>query len=120
MPITGLGLLPPHPATANTSSIAPARPIRVRSRRAAKTIASSASPIANRTICRFEGGSGCFGTEGKRLIEVTVTCEVIGFVPSGVTEVGLSAHVVLVGAPVHVSATAWLKPLTGVTVTLNI
>jgi hypothetical protein len=92
----------------------------VRRRRAAKTIAISATPIAKRTICRLDGGNGCSGTEGKRPIEVTVTCEVIGFVPSGVTEVGLSAHVVLTGAPVHVSATAWLNPLTGVTVTLNI
>ena len=92
----------------------------MRRRRAAKTIASSARPIANRTICRFDGGSGCFGTEGKKPIEATVTCEVIGLVPSGVTEVGLSVHVVFTGAPVHVSATAWLNPLTGVTVTLNI
>ena len=118
--MTGLGVPPPHPATANTRSIAPARPIRVRSRRAAKTIASSARPAANRTICRFDGGSGCFGTDGKNPIEVTVTCEVIGLVPSGVTEVGLSAHVVFTGAPAHVSATAWLNPLTGDTVTLNI
>ena len=60
----------------------------MRRRRAAKTIASSASPIANRAICRFDGGKGCFGTEVTRPIEVTVTCDVIGLVPSGVTEVG--------------------------------
>ena len=46
------------------------------------------------------------GSEGKRLVEVTVTCEVIGLVPSGVTDVGMSVHVVLTGAPVHVNATA--------------
>ena len=92
----------------------------MRNRRAAKTIASSARPIAKRTTCRFDGGKCCVGTDGSRPIEATVTCEVIGLVPSGVTEVGLSVHVVFTGAPVHVSATAWLNPLTGVTVTLNI
>lgn len=111
---------PPHPAKANITSIAPARPSRVRNRRAAKIIASSARPLAKSTIWRFDGGRCCAGTDGNMPIEETVTCELIGLVPSGVTEVGISMHVVLTGAPVQVSATAWLNPLTGVTVTLNI
>ena len=60
------------------------------------------------------------GADGNRLIDVTVTCAVIGLTPSGVTGLPATAHVVLLGAPVHVSATAWLNPLIGVTVTLNI
>jgi len=92
----------------------------VRNRRAANTIASNASPIAKRTIWRFDGRGLCVGTEGSRPFEDTVTCELIGLVPSGVTEAGVAAQVVLAGAPVQVSATAWLNPPSGVTVTLNI
>ena len=92
----------------------------MRSRRAANTIASNASPIAKRTICRFDGRGPCVGAGGSRPIDVTVTCELIGLVPSGVTEAGVAAQVVLAGAPVQVSATAWLNPPSGVTVTLNI
>src|SRR5580704_1301636 len=60
------------------------------------------------------------GDEGSKLFAVTVTCALIGFTPSGVTGLPRIVQVVFLGAPVQVSATAWLNPAIGVTVTLNI
>src|SRR5277367_6261163 len=59
------------------------------------------------------------GDEGSKLVEMMVTGELIGLTPSGVTG-DATEQVVLAGAPLQVSATAWLNPAIGVTVTLNI
>jgi hypothetical protein len=58
-------------------------------------------------------------SEGASVVIVAVATT--GVVPSeGVTEVGDTVHVDIAGAPPHDSATAWLNPPTGVTVTLKV
>ncbi len=48
-------------------------------------------------------------------VVVTVTVALAGFVPSRVTELGLTVHVACDGAPVQVKLTGKLKPPAGVT-----
>src|SRR5260370_40157042 len=73
------------------------------------------------TICRIHiGGIGMLGGTNVKPAVETVTTDVTGVTPSaGVTGV-VGRHVTGITAPVHVSATAWLKPPSGVRVTLKL
>jgi len=52
-------------------------------------------------------------------VVVTVTCAVCAVVPSAAVTGETTTQVVPAGAPVQVSATAWLNPPSGVIVALN-
>jgi hypothetical protein len=61
------------------------------------------------------------GTANVGAVVVTLIDDVTGVTPSaGVTEAGVGVQVTVAGAPVQVSATAELKPPTGVTVAVTL
>jgi len=94
---------------------------RVRSRRVMKRQNNKDRASSSGTICRIDiGGIGMLGGTNVKPVVETVTTDVTGVTPSaGVTGV-VGRHVTGITAPVHVSATAWLKPLSGVIVTLKL
>ena len=88
-----------------------------RNMRKARTKGTILSMQAVGGMWRETGGVRSIAACGA--VVVTVTRAVDGLVPSGVTGVA-TVQVEFAGAPVHVSATAELKPPEGVTVTLKV
>jgi hypothetical protein len=84
-------------------------------RQNSKDIASS-----NGTICRMDiGGRGVFGSGSIMPFAEIVTADITGVTPSAGV-IGLTGmHVTGATAPVQVTVTAWLKPPSGVMVTLK-
>jgi hypothetical protein len=58
------------------------------------------------------------GLASERAVVVTVTVALAALVPSGVTEAGETEHVAADGTPVQLRDTCWLKPPTGVTLSV--
>jgi hypothetical protein len=108
-----------QPASTMKLIIAVAIPRRVRRRWALGSKNSSISARSSGIICRIDMGG--FGVEGGGTISavvVTVTVDVTGLAPTGVTEAGTGVHVESVSedGSAQVSATAELNPPIGVTV----
>src|SRR6266850_6252081 len=111
----------PHPARASKTMIAVTIPSRVCRRRVLNRHINNDKASSSGTICRIDiGGVGVLG--GGRIIPFAemLTAEVTGVTPSaGVT--GLTGvHVTGIVVPVQVTVTAWLKPPSGVMVTLKL
>jgi len=64
------------------------------------------------------GSSRRVGPASERAVVVTVTVGLATSVPSRVTEDGEMEHVAADGAPVQLRPTCWLKPPTGVTLSV--
>jgi len=114
-------LLSPHPARASKTMIAVTIPSRVCRRRVLNRHINNDRASNRGTICRIDiGGVGLL--DGGRIIPIAemLTAEVTGVTPSaGVT--GLTGvHVTGIVVPVQVTVTAWLKPPSGVMVTLKL
>ena len=110
-----------QPASAMKLSIAVAIPRRIRSPWALVKRNSSSSARSSGIICRIAMGG--FGVEGGGTISavvVTVTVDVTGLAPTGVTEAGTGVHVESVSedGSAQVSATAEVNAPIGVTVTV--
>lgn len=111
--------LPEQPATTAKTSIAAARPRRVRARRVIGITNRSIIAIAAKTICLMEKGGIEFGevTGTTLLAPVTVTVTL----PPGLAEDGLTAQVaMLVWALVHDTATEPVNPPRPLTATGNV
>src|SRR5882762_2336661 len=113
--------LSPHPARASKTMIAVTIPSRVCRRRVQNRHINNDRASSSGTICRMDiGGVGVLG--GGRIIPTAemLTAEVTGVTPSaGVT--GLTGvHVTGIVVPVQATVTAWLKPPSGVMVTLKL
>src|SRR6267378_6356778 len=114
-------LLSPHPARASKTMIAVTIPSRVCRRRVLNRHINNDRASSSGTICRIDiGGVGLLGGGSIIPIAEMLTAEVTGVTPSvGVT--GLTGvHVTGIVVPVQVTVTAWLKPPSGVMVTLKL
>src|SRR3981189_2190998 len=111
----------PHPARASKIMIPVTIPSRVGRRRVLNRHNNHDSAGSSGTICRIAiGGVGVPGGGSIIPFAEMLTAEVTGVTPSaGVT--GLTGvHVTGIVVPVQVTVTAWLKPFSGVMVTLKL
>ena len=107
LPATGGGGVPVQPATTTNTSIAPARPSRVRYRRAAGIMNSMPNPSITNTTCRTEAGgirkaSGCTTSDFR--VAVTVAFTIPGAELDGIVQEVTFAD------PVQLNDTVPLKP----------
>jgi hypothetical protein len=101
-------------------SIAATIPTRRRSRLVLGSKNNSMIAKSNGTTCRIDtGGMRIEGGGSIIAVVVTVTCAVCAVTPSAAVTGVTTVQVVPVGAPVQVSATAWLNPPCGVMVALK-
>jgi hypothetical protein len=111
---------PEHPARRTSMSIAATIPTRSRSRLVLGSKNNSIIAKSSGTTCRIEtGGMRIEGGGSIIAVVVTVTCAVCAVTPSAAVTGVTTVQVVPLGAPVQVSATAWLNPPCGVMVTLK-